>query len=56
MSATAGAVLAHQAQRRRRVGGGFDGGALPPFVLDILAAGGLLPRLAREGYVPLPGP
>jgi 3-isopropylmalate/(R)-2-methylmalate dehydratase small subunit len=30
------------------------GGALPPLVLDILAAGGILPKLAREGYVPLP--
>ncbi|GHE05092.1 LeuD/DmdB family oxidoreductase small subunit [Streptomyces alanosinicus] len=30
------------------------GGALPPLVLDILAAGGVLPRLAREGYVPVP--
>jgi 3-isopropylmalate/(R)-2-methylmalate dehydratase small subunit len=29
-------------------------GALPPLVLDILAAGGILPKLAREGYVPLP--
>ena len=32
----------------------LDGGALPPLVLDILAAGGILPKLAREGYVPLP--
>jgi 3-isopropylmalate/(R)-2-methylmalate dehydratase small subunit len=31
-----------------------SGGALPPLVLDILAAGGILPRLVREGY--LPGP
>jgi 3-isopropylmalate/(R)-2-methylmalate dehydratase small subunit len=31
----------------------MDGGALPPMVLDILAAGGILPKLAREGYVPL---
>ncbi|MEZ0094885.1 3-isopropylmalate dehydratase [Streptacidiphilus sp. EB129] len=30
------------------------GGALPALVLDILAAGGILPKLAREGYVPLP--
>jgi 3-isopropylmalate/(R)-2-methylmalate dehydratase small subunit len=28
------------------------GGALPPMVLDILAAGGILPKLAREGYLP----
>ncbi|MFE3521341.1 3-isopropylmalate dehydratase [Streptomyces sp. NPDC059161] len=32
----------------------LNGGALPPPVLDILAAGGTLPRLAREGYVPTP--
>ncbi|WP_035844700.1 LeuD/DmdB family oxidoreductase small subunit [Kitasatospora azatica] len=32
----------------------LTGGALPPLVLDILAAGGILPKLAREGYVPLP--
>jgi 3-isopropylmalate/(R)-2-methylmalate dehydratase small subunit len=30
------------------------GGALPPMVLDILAAGGILPKLAREGYLPHP--
>ncbi|MFH8769930.1 3-isopropylmalate dehydratase [Streptomyces sp. NPDC017958] len=30
------------------------GSALPPLVLDILAAGGILPKLAREGYVPVP--
>ncbi|MGW1003466.1 LeuD/DmdB family oxidoreductase small subunit [Streptomyces sp. NPDC002520] len=29
------------------------GGALPPLVLDILAAGGILPKLAREGYIPI---
>jgi 3-isopropylmalate/(R)-2-methylmalate dehydratase small subunit len=33
----------------------LPGGALPPLVLDILAAGGILPKLAREGYVPVPG-
>jgi 3-isopropylmalate/(R)-2-methylmalate dehydratase small subunit len=32
----------------------LEAGALPPLVLDILAAGGILPKLAREGYVPLP--
>ncbi|MEU0966814.1 3-isopropylmalate dehydratase [Streptomyces sp. NPDC005917] len=35
-------------------GVGLTGGALPPLVLDILASGGILPKLAREGYVPLP--
>ncbi|WP_327360638.1 MULTISPECIES: LeuD/DmdB family oxidoreductase small subunit [unclassified Streptomyces] len=30
------------------------GGALPSLVLDILAAGGIVPKLAREGYVPIP--
>jgi 3-isopropylmalate/(R)-2-methylmalate dehydratase small subunit len=30
------------------------GGALPPMVLDILAVGGILPKLAREGYLPHP--
>ena len=30
------------------------GGALPPMVPDILAAGGILPMLAREGYLPQP--
>jgi 3-isopropylmalate/(R)-2-methylmalate dehydratase small subunit len=30
------------------------GGALPPMVLGILAAGGILPKLAREGYLPHP--
>jgi hypothetical protein len=30
------------------------GGALPPMVLDILAADGILPKLAREGYLPHP--
>ncbi|MGW0570217.1 MULTISPECIES: hypothetical protein [Streptomyces] len=32
----------------------LEGGALPPMVLDILAAGGILPKLAREGYIPIP--
>ncbi|MER6738764.1 3-isopropylmalate dehydratase [Streptomyces puniciscabiei] len=32
----------------------LHGGALPPMVLDILAAGGILPKLAREGYLPAP--
>lgn len=32
----------------------LPGGALPPMVLDILAAGGILPKLAREGYLPEP--
>ncbi|MGW2424792.1 LeuD/DmdB family oxidoreductase small subunit [Streptomyces sp. NPDC001709] len=32
----------------------LHGGALPPMVLDILAAGGILPKLAREGYLPTP--
>ncbi|MEV0410525.1 3-isopropylmalate dehydratase [Streptomyces sp. NPDC050448] len=36
-------------------GARLQGGALPPLVLDILAAGGILPKLAREGYVPLRG-
>ncbi|MFB6552479.1 3-isopropylmalate dehydratase [Streptomyces sp. NPDC056405] len=27
-------------------------GALPPLVLDILEAGGILPKLVREGYLP----
>jgi 3-isopropylmalate/(R)-2-methylmalate dehydratase small subunit len=31
-----------------------EGHGLPPLVLDILAAGGILPKLAREGYVPIP--
>ena len=30
----------------------LTGGALPPLVLDILTAGGILPKLAREGYLP----
>jgi 3-isopropylmalate/(R)-2-methylmalate dehydratase small subunit len=30
------------------------GRALPPMVLDILASGGILPKLAREGYLPHP--
>ena len=34
----------------------LTGGALPPMVLDILAAGGILPKLAREGYLPAPDP
>ncbi|MFC1440641.1 3-isopropylmalate dehydratase [Streptacidiphilus sp. N1-10] len=36
----------------------LPGGALPPMVLQILAAGGILPKLAREGYVapPTTGP
>ncbi|QMU68829.1 3-isopropylmalate dehydratase [Streptacidiphilus sp. P02-A3a] len=32
----------------------LDAGALPPMVLGILAAGGVLPKLAREGYLRLP--
>jgi 3-isopropylmalate/(R)-2-methylmalate dehydratase small subunit len=32
----------------------LQGGALPPMVLDILAAGGIMPKLAREGYLPQP--
>lgn len=32
----------------------LHGGALPPMVLGILAAGGILPKLAREGYLPAP--
>jgi 3-isopropylmalate/(R)-2-methylmalate dehydratase small subunit len=32
----------------------LEAGALPPLVLDILAAGGILPKLAREGYLPHP--
>ncbi|WP_042365236.1 3-isopropylmalate dehydratase [Streptacidiphilus neutrinimicus] len=35
-------------------GARLEGGALPPLVLEILAAGGILPKLAREGYVPMP--
>ncbi|MEZ0069845.1 3-isopropylmalate/(R)-2-methylmalate dehydratase small subunit [Streptacidiphilus sp. MAP12-20] len=35
-------------------GARLEGGALPTMVLDILAAGGILPKLAREGYVTLP--
>ncbi|CCK25018.1 3-isopropylmalate dehydratase small subunit [Streptomyces davaonensis JCM 4913] len=35
-------------------GARLQGGALPPLVLEILAAGGILPKLAREGYVPVP--
>ncbi|WP_055489064.1 3-isopropylmalate dehydratase [Streptomyces sp. TP-A0356] len=35
-------------------GSRLTGGALPPLVLDILAAGGILPKLAREGYIPIP--
>ncbi|MFC1401439.1 MULTISPECIES: 3-isopropylmalate dehydratase [Streptacidiphilus] len=36
----------------------LPGGALPPMVLEILAAGGILPKLAREGYIapPTTGP
>jgi 3-isopropylmalate/(R)-2-methylmalate dehydratase small subunit len=30
----------------------MEGGPLPPLVLDILAAGGILPKLIREGYIP----
>ncbi|MFH9328602.1 3-isopropylmalate dehydratase [Streptomyces althioticus] len=30
----------------------LPGSALPPLVLDILTAGGILPKLAREGYLP----
>ncbi|QMU78204.1 hypothetical protein GXW83_23365 [Streptacidiphilus sp. PB12-B1b] len=32
----------------------LEGGTLPPLVLEIVAAGGILPKLTREGYVPLP--
>ncbi|MFG2884755.1 3-isopropylmalate dehydratase [Streptomyces sp. NPDC048297] len=32
----------------------LTGGALPPLVLDIIEAGGILPKLAREGYIPAP--
>ena len=32
----------------------LGGGALPPMVLEILAAGGILPKLVREGYVAPP--
>ena len=35
-------------------GARLEGHGLPPLVLDILAAGGILPKLAREGYVPIP--
>ncbi|MCQ4079257.1 hypothetical protein NGB36_01175 [Streptomyces sp. RB6PN25] len=35
-------------------GSRLTGGALPPLVLDILAAGGVLAKLAREGYIPIP--
>jgi len=37
-----------------RSGTRLDAGALPPLVLDILANGGILPKLAREGYIPAP--
>jgi 3-isopropylmalate/(R)-2-methylmalate dehydratase small subunit len=35
-------------------GGGaqLQGAPLPEFVLDILAQGGLLPKLAADGYLP----
>jgi 3-isopropylmalate/(R)-2-methylmalate dehydratase small subunit len=35
-------------------GARLEGHGLPAPVLDILAAGGILPKLAREGYVPIP--
>jgi 3-isopropylmalate/(R)-2-methylmalate dehydratase small subunit len=35
-------------------GARLQGAPLPDFVLDILAQGGLLPKLAAEGYLPLP--
>ncbi|MHA6764614.1 LeuD/DmdB family oxidoreductase small subunit [Streptacidiphilus sp. PAMC 29251] len=35
-------------------GSRLQGGPLPPLVLEILAAGGILPKLAREGYLPIP--
>jgi 3-isopropylmalate/(R)-2-methylmalate dehydratase small subunit len=43
--------------RRARIelvgdGAGLQGTPLPDFVLDILAQGGLLPKLAADGYLP----
>jgi 3-isopropylmalate/(R)-2-methylmalate dehydratase small subunit len=35
-----------------RTGQHLDVPPLPPLVLDILGAGGILPKLAREGYLP----
>ena len=35
-------------------GARLPGGALPALVQDILSAGGVLPKLAREGYLPVP--
>jgi 3-isopropylmalate/(R)-2-methylmalate dehydratase small subunit len=40
-----GAVL------NNRTGAELRGGALPPFLLDIVESGGLLPRLARQGLL-----
>jgi 3-isopropylmalate/(R)-2-methylmalate dehydratase small subunit len=40
--------------RHTGTGARLEGGALPPLVLEILAAGGILPKLAREGYLPVP--
>ncbi|GAA2437276.1 3-isopropylmalate dehydratase small subunit [Actinomadura vinacea] len=37
-----------------RDGTRLHGAALPPLVLDILDAGGLLPRLVNDGYLPAP--
>jgi 3-isopropylmalate/(R)-2-methylmalate dehydratase small subunit len=39
-----------------RIGDGsrLQGAPLPDFVLDIIAQGGLLPKLAAEGYLPAP--
>ncbi|MBB4689657.1 LeuD/DmdB family oxidoreductase small subunit [Amycolatopsis jiangsuensis] len=36
----------------RTTGARFDVPALPAMLLDILDAGGLMPRLARDGYLP----
>jgi 3-isopropylmalate/(R)-2-methylmalate dehydratase small subunit len=31
----------------------LTGSPLPDFVLDIIAQGGLLPKLAADGYIPI---
>lgn len=40
------------AYRNETTGAVGQGGALPPLVLEILASGGVLPRLAEQGFLP----
>ena len=40
------------AYRNETIGATGEGKPLPPLVLEILASGGVLPRLAEQGYLP----